>query len=42
VQEAIRETLPSSTVVEIAHRLHTVIGADRIMVMAGMRLAISL
>jgi ABC-type transport system involved in cytochrome bd biosynthesis fused ATPase/permease subunit len=41
VQEAIRETLPSSTVVEIAHRLHTVIGADRIMVMAGMCLALN-
>jgi ABC-type transport system involved in Fe-S cluster assembly fused permease/ATPase subunit len=36
VQEAIRETLPSSTVVEIAHRLHTVVEADRILVMSGM------
>jgi ABC-type bacteriocin/lantibiotic exporter with double-glycine peptidase domain len=38
VQEAIRETLPSSTVVEIAHRLHTVVEADRILVMSGMAL----
>jgi hypothetical protein len=36
LQQAIRESLPSSTVVEIAHRLHTVVDADRILVMHGM------
>jgi ABC-type transport system involved in Fe-S cluster assembly fused permease/ATPase subunit len=35
-QGAIKDVLPNSTVLEIAHRLHTVMDADRILLLEGM------